>query len=505
MRIMKSGTGTRFLSRTTILTLIFIISSLAITQTTQQRSDLNIKYPAPHYPSDPEISQLIKKGEYLAKAGDCIACHTDTKHNGKAFAGGLGIYTPFGTIYSPNITPDTTTGIGRWNDKDFIRAMQQGISPTGSYYYPVFPFPSFSKINKDDLLAIKAYLFSLPPIQKKNQANEMMWPFNWRFLQLGWRILFFHSGEFHYDTHQSKEWNRGAYLVQGLGHCGMCHSPLNFLGAEKKQYYLTGGFVEGFYAPNITASGLKNITPAEIAQVFTHGKMLQGTGQVGGPMAEVNSNSLIYLTPYDLNTIAIYLKSVTTQPPRSAFTGPITAKTGEKVYQKYCAICHAAGAAGAPKLGDTQAWQQRLKPGKNVVYERAIQGFNSMPPKGTCAGCSDDAIEAAVDYLVTAQPSSNANKIPVQQQAVSLKTGEIIYQQHCAACHNKGIGPQLGNKKIWQPLIAKGMDVLFANTIRGYKNMPAKGDCNTCSNAELEASVKFMVEKSKTNGDYSLW
>lgn len=216
-----------------------LLSNLAFAgsnaDTAKKNPELNIPYPTINYPKDVAVRKLIKRGEYLSKAGDCIACHTDTKHQGRPFAGGLGIYTPFGSIYSPNITPDKTTGIGAWSDKDFIRAMHEGIAPNGSYYFPVFPFASFTKINTNDLLAIKAYLFSLTPVKKANQANEMMWPFNWRFLQLGWRILFFRPGAYQTDHQQIESWNRGAYLVQGLGHCGMCHTPLNLLGAEKRK------------------------------------------------------------------------------------------------------------------------------------------------------------------------------------------------------------------------------------------------------------------------------
>jgi cytochrome c5 len=492
-----------------VVTLFFTLSSFA-TVTSIGRGSRNsaffIQYPRSNNSQDSTTRQLIKRGEYLSKAGDCIACHTDTKHHGQAFAGGLGIYTPFGTIYSPNITPDKTTGIGRWSDQDFIRAMHRGIAPNGSYYFPVFPFASFTKISKEDLLAIKAYLFSLPPIQKANQANEMMWPFSWRFLQLGWRLLFFRTGEYQHESQQSKEWNRGAYLVQGLGHCGMCHSPLNLLGAEKKKYYLTGGFIEGYYAANITSNGLKDVSLPEILSVFREGKMLKGGGKVAGPMAEVNSNSLSYLSDYDLTAIAAYLKQVKSQTPWSAFTGPITPKTGKKVYQKYCAVCHAMGAAGAPKIGDAEEWQKRLKTGKTIVYTRAIQGFNSMPPKGTCAACSDEAIKTAVDYLIDTHTESTIN-LPVQETAISLKVGGEIYQKHCAVCHSNGTAgvPQLGDKVAWETLIAKGMDTLFANTIRGYKEMPAKGNCEICSNAELEAGVKYMVEESKCKGNYSLW
>lgn len=473
----------------------------------KKNPELNIPYPAINYPKDIILRQLIKRGEYLSKAGDCIACHTDTKHQGKPFAGGLGIYTPFGIIYSPNITPDKTTGIGSWSDKDFIRAMHEGIAPNGSYYFPVFPFASFTKVNTHDLLAIKAYLFSLAPVKKENQVNEMMWPFNWRFLQLGWRVLFFRSGDYETDNHQTEAWNRGAYLVQGLGHCGMCHTPLNLLGAEKKKNYLTGGFIQGYYAPNISANGLKKVSIDDIRAVFKQNKMLRNAGVVAGPMAEVNSNSLKYLTKCDLNAIAIYLKTVKSQVPYSAFSGPITAKTGHKVYESYCAVCHASGAAGAPKLGNTAEWKKRLKQGRNIVYERAIHGFNSMPPKGTCTGCSDDAVKAAVDYLILNDQGGIATTIPLQEKPLSIEVGKQIYQQHCAICHNNGkLGaPILGDKKSWKPIIAKNIDVLFANTIYGYNKMPAKGGCKKCSNSELEASVKYIVEQSKSAGNYSLW
>ncbi len=477
------------------------------TEATKKNPELNIPYPSINYPKDAVLRKLIKRGEYLSKAGDCIACHTDTKHHGQPFAGGLGIYTPFGSIYSPNITPDKTTGIGSWSDKDFIQAMHEGIAPNGSYYFPVFPFASFTKINTNDLLAIKAYLFSLAPITKANQPNEMMWPFNWRFLQLGWRILFFRSGDYITDNQQTKPWNRGAYLVQGLGHCGMCHTPLNLLGAEKKKYYLTGGFIQGYYAPNISSSGLKTASIGDIRAVFKQNKLLRNAGVVAGPMAEVNSNSLKYLSINDLNTIAIYLKTVKSQIPYSAFSGPITLKTGHKVYESYCAVCHASGAAGAPKLGDNAEWEKRLKQGKNIVYARAIHGFNSMPPKGTCTGCSDEAIKAAVDYLILHDQGGATVVIPVQEIPLSLKIGKQIYQQHCAVCHDNGKldAPLLGDKTRWKPIIAKNIDVLFAHTLYGYNKMPAKGNCKKCSNSELEASVKYMVEQSKTTGNYSLW
>ncbi len=455
--------------------------------------------------------QQIKQGEYLAKAGDCIACHTDPKHKDQPFAGGLGVKTPFGTLYSANITADKKTGIGLWNDQQFIRAMQHGIAPNGSYYYPVFPFPDFTKVNKSDLLAIKAYLFSIPPVHKRAYANEMFIPFNWRFLQLGWRILFFRSGDYKTDLKHSALWNRGAYLVQGLGHCGMCHTPLNALGAEKKSYYLTGGFVDGYYAPNISADGLKNNSVDEIIHVFLQSKKLNNAGVIGGPMLEVNHDSLSYLNRNDLRAIAIYLKTVTSKQPK-AHTDPITANTGKKLYGDYCAVCHNNGSAGAPKLGDSVEWDKRNQHGAALVYQRAINGFNSMPAKGTCISCSNAEIQAIVNYMLEVSKPGNslqrASKLPpVQTTNLDPMMGRRVYKQACARCHNGSVknAPKLRDRTIWKPLIAKNMDYLIQHTLEGYGAMPPKGDCRDCSNTQLKEAVKYMVDRSKAEGDYHLW
>jgi cytochrome c5 len=467
-------------------------------------------YPKPQLTGDRQKDALILRGEYLAKVGDCIACHTNPKDIGQPFAGGLGIKTPFGTMYSPNITPDPSTGIGQWTDAQFIRAMQHGIAPNGHYYYPAFPFVDFSKVNQDDLLAIKAYLFSITPIKKPNYSNEMIWPFNWRFLQLGWRILFFRPAEFKPDPTQSGLWNRGAYLVQGLGHCGMCHTPLNPLGAEEKRYYLTGGFIEGYYAPNITAARLKNISTDEIVRVFTEGKKLNGAGMIGGPMAEVNRDSLQYLTQEDLKAIAVYLKTVESQQPK-IHTGPITENTGKKIYLSYCAVCHDGGSAGAPKVGDPTQWKDRIAAGIPVIYQHAINGLNSMPAKGTCGGCSDAEIKATVDFMLTQSKPGNARmtrQLPlVSEPELDLKIGQRIYEHACAQCHSSGDPhtPQLGDRVAWSPLIQKDMETLIKHTVEGYERMPEKGGCPQCSNAQIKAAVKYLVEQSKAQGDYSLW
>lgn len=233
-------------------------------------------------------AKLIAKGEYLVKLGDCMACHTDTPNHGAPFAGGLAIDTPFGTFFTPNITPDKKSGIGNWTNADFINAMHDGINPNGSYYFPVFPYTSFTKVNKDDLVAIKAYLDALPPIYKVDKKPTAPWPFSWRFSQVFWRALFFKPQFYNYNPDETAQWNRGAYLVQGLGHCGECHTPRNFLGAMKNDAYLTGAFVNGFWAPNITHLGLETATTHQVVQVFKKEELIDNAGPVRGPMAEVD-------------------------------------------------------------------------------------------------------------------------------------------------------------------------------------------------------------------------
>ena len=286
------------------------LSSFAADSLTKkaQGFDFYPKYPKPDLSKgDP---QLIKKGEYLARAGDCIACHTNTMANGKAFAGGLAINTPFGAYYTPNITPDKQTGIGNWTTQEFIRALHDGINPKGQYYFPVFPYPSFTKVSRQDLIAIKAYLDAIPPVYQKNKPPGAPWPFSWRFAQLGWRLLFFKAGYYQYDPQHSAQWNRGAYLVQGLGHCGACHTPRNFLGGSKNKYYLNGAVVDGFWAPDITSLEFKDIPQAEVVNVFTHDELINQAGPIARPMREVDHDSLKYMSAYDLNAMAMYLKTV---------------------------------------------------------------------------------------------------------------------------------------------------------------------------------------------------
>ncbi len=261
-----------------------------------------------------EEQTAIQRGEYIFRATGGCGCHTDYENQGPFLAGGRAIQTPFGIIYGTNITPDPQTGIGNWSDDDFIKAMTEGIGPDGKHYYPVFPYTSFSRITRQDLLDLKAYLFSLPPIEHKNKPPEIRFPFSWRGSLVIWKWLYFQPITFQPDPHQPEEWNRGAYLVTALTHCGECHTPRNFLGAPKTDMYLAGSVdgPEGELAPNITpdeGTGIGEWSVADIVWFLETGLKPDGD-DTQGLMSEVIEHGYKYLTAADLEAIAVYLKSL---------------------------------------------------------------------------------------------------------------------------------------------------------------------------------------------------
>src|SRR6187397_3084474 len=242
-------------------------------------------------------TQVIDRGEYLARAGDCVACHTQP--NGAEFAGGRAMPTPFGALYVPNITPDDETGMGRWTADEFYRMMHTGISRDGTLLYPAMPFASYTKVTREDSDAIYAYLMSVPPVNQKNRPHELRFPFNKRDLLIGWRTLYFTEGEYVPDPNKSAEWNRGAYLVEGLGHCSMCHTAINKLGGNVSSKAFEGGLIplQNWYAPSLTSNkeaGLGDWSIQDIVGLLHAG--ISDRGAVYGPMAEVVYNSLQYLT-----------------------------------------------------------------------------------------------------------------------------------------------------------------------------------------------------------------
>ncbi len=475
-------------------------------------------YPAIDYSSGRD-AEAIKRGEYLARIGDCIACHSNPSGSTAPFAGGLPIKTAFGTFFTPNITPDKATGIGGWSEADFIRAMHDGILADGSNAFPAFPYVYFNRVSTQDLKDLWAYLRAIPAVNLKNKGNTLPIVMNWRALQYGWKMLYFYPDEgfFKKEPNRSDAWNRGAYLVNGLGHCTMCHTPMNLIGGEEKAYFLTGSLIEGYWAPDITRLGLETASRYQVAQVFIDGKLIDRAGPVRGPMADVNHDSLHYLSESDQLAIAEYLRSVVSKQPRTVprrIAGQPTLKRGAQVYANVCVMCHLNGNAGAPRIGNQANWEQRLGAGGLPTLDRhAINGFNKMPVKGACVTCDDGDIEAAVYYILyhSLQHSQweeliNPPRLP-RTRATSLATGKQVYENSCSVCHAEGkLGaPTFGDQQQWAPLIRSNMDVLIFNTLNGKGNMPAKGGCIHCSGSEVIAAVKYMVQHSQHGGNYSLW
>jgi cytochrome c5 len=477
------------------------------------------------YPTYPQIgygsgdrAQAARRGEYLVQLGDCIACHT-TSEGGAAFAGGLPIPTPFGTFYTPNITPDSSTGLGQWSEADFLKVMNQGIRPDGSNSFPAFPYVYFNRVSESDLKDIWAYLKVVPAVVRENQGNTLPFPMNLRLAQYTWKIPFFYPdrGEFVADTSKSDAWNRGAYIVEGLGHCSMCHTPMNLLGASKKKYYLTGSLIDGYWAPDITRRGLETARRYQVADVFHEGELINKAGNVRGPMADANHNSLQYLTDDDALAIAEYLKSVQSKQPRNLprqKAGQPRLVRGEQVFWNACDVCHVDGQAGAPRIKDADNWWRRLEANPiSALYRNAIHGFNNMPARGACVTCNNEDVEAAVDYIIkktltASQWREYTNKVTLPRaRTTDRATGQTVYRSSCATCHDKGqLGaPVLGDRQQWNALLQRNFDVLLHNTLQGYNGMPAKGGCTSCTGEEVIAAVKYMAEQAQPNKDYSLW
>ncbi len=256
-------------------------------------------------------TEQSERGAYLVRAAGCIACHTDDKGGGAALAGGRALKTPFGTFYSPNLTPDRQTGIGGWRDADFVRALRLGLAPDGSHYFPVFPYTSYTRMTEADALAIKAYLDRLAPVRRPNRAHDLVRPFAWRILQWGWKWLFFEPGELKPDPARSESWNRGAYLVEALGHCGECHTPRNLAGGLDRDMWLAGtpDGPDGELVANITPhpeTGIGKWSRRDITGLLRTG-LKPNFDDVQGSMEEAIEDGLKYLTDADLDAIAEYL------------------------------------------------------------------------------------------------------------------------------------------------------------------------------------------------------
>jgi mono/diheme cytochrome c family protein len=300
----------------------------------------------------------VEQGRYLVAAGNCASCHT--QDGGEAFAGGLAFDTPFGKLYSTNITPDPQTGIGKWSEQEFARALREGVRPNGEHLYPAFPYTSFTLISDADSAAIFAYLKSLPPVKYTAPDNELRFPYNQRWLLGPWQALYFQERRFMPDEKQSSQWNRGAYLVQGLGHCGACHTPRNFLGAEQSDLAMTGatykdkvdGKVLDWSASNLTSapSGLAAWSAEEIASYLKHG--YSSRAGVFGAMNEVVLNSTRHLSEADIQAMAVYLKSLPAKDQGSSSEPEAEVlRAGELQYDVHCGTCHQPTGLGSDTTG----------------------------------------------------------------------------------------------------------------------------------------------------------
>lgn len=298
-------------------------------------------------------AQQLQRGEYLARAGDCVACHTAP--GGKDFAGGLGMASPIGEIYSTNITPDPETGIGTYTLEDFARALREGKAQNGDPLYPAMPYPSYAKITDEDMAALYAYFMDgVAPVSQENQDTDIPWPLNMRWPLAIWQGLFLEDGVYQPDSEQSAQWNRGAYLVQGLGHCGACHTPRGLAFQEKAlddndDAFLSGAELEGWWASDLRGdwkTGIGSLSVQELADLLETGS--GGQLSTSGSMSEVITHSTTYLDEADRVAMATYLKSLSPQPDSVATTIQEPVTNGAELYNEYCATCHRDNGAGYP-------------------------------------------------------------------------------------------------------------------------------------------------------------
>ena len=383
-------------------------------------------------PTAPPSAERVARGAYLARVGDCMLCHT--ARGGAPFAGGRAIATPFGTVYSSNLTPDAATGLGRWSAAHFRRALHQGRSRDGRLLYPVFPYPHTTRVTDADADLLFDYLRSLPPVNQPDREHRLRFPYNTQAALAVWRALYFRPEPFRPDPARPPEWNRGAYLVQGLAHCGACHTARNALGGVRDALDLSGGLIpmQNWYAPALTSpaeAGLADWRVEDIVQLLQTGTSPRAT--VSGPMAEVVMHSTQYIDPTDLRAMAVYLKSLpqvgTDTDPREVQRAgiPLLAR-GSKLYGTHCAACHGesgTGVAGAyPALAGNRA--VTMPATENLVqivlnggFPPATQGNPrpfGMPPFATTL--SDGDVAAVLTFIRSAWGNRAA---PVSEVAVS--------------------------------------------------------------------------------------
>ncbi|MFZ0846021.1 MAG: c-type cytochrome [Pseudolabrys sp.] len=357
----------------------------------------------------------IEQGRRLVNAGDCVSCHTAEK--GKPFAGGRSIETPFGVIYSPNLTPDRQTGIGGWSDEDLYRAMHFGRRPDGSRLYPAFPYPYFTKMTRDDVMAVRAYLNTLPAVDSRSHGLSLTWPLNHRMVMRGWDWMFFKPGTFRTNPEKSAEWNRGAYLVEGAAHCGACHTPKNILGADKTSEAFHGGVIQNWFAPKI-ANNMHDGTGAwsidDMVEYLKTGR--NKFSGAAGLMSEVVSNSTSKLPDADLHAIATYIKDIdggpASPPPPQKEPDDKRFLAGKAIFNDSCAACHQADGKGVPNMfpplqGNANVQQRDPTTVVRVILEGARTVATDPRPTPFAMPAfnwklKDDEVAAVANYVRTA-------------------------------------------------------------------------------------------------------
>lgn len=324
---------------------------------------LTVTLPAATWAQAPDQADEIERGRYQAVLGDCAACHT--RPGSSPLAGGLALQTPFGPIVPPNITPDMETGIGKWSAEDFRRMMRTGIGHDGIRLYPAMPYPAYTQMSDQDLSDLWAYMRTLEPVQNAVEANQLPFPFNIRLSLLGWNLLNFTSGPFKTDPSKSEEWNRGAYIVQGAGHCSTCHTPKTLMGADKSDEFLQGATLQGWFAPDITGSDHTGVGSWDLEDIVAYLKTGANDKTIAsGPMREAVENSTSKMTDADLKAIATYLKSVPgSGKPEPAPLSPTDTRmvSGGAIYRDNCSACHGASGLGQMPLFPALAGNQIIE------------------------------------------------------------------------------------------------------------------------------------------------
>jgi mono/diheme cytochrome c family protein len=380
-------------------------------------------------------ASLVERGAYLARAADCMVCHTS--EGGSAYAGGLGFRLPFGTLYSTNITPDKETGIGNYSDQDFLNALHRGIRRDGARLYPAMPFTSYSTMTDADALAIKAYLFSLPPVHAAAPDNTLGFPFNQRWTLNFWSVLFNRDARFEPDSSKTPEWNRGAYLAEALAHCGECHTPRNLAFALDNRRKFAGAMTAGWRAFNISSdksTGIGGWRDDDLIAYLSIGHA-DGHGTASGPMGEAVDRSLSQLVVEDIRAVVAYLRTIpalasTDLPATPAPPAPASHKEGggtadprgKMVFEGACASCHGwSGESPISEFATLTGAEAVNDPGATNVAqivisgtERHTQGAVSMPAFG---GAYSDAEIAAVANYVTARFGSKGSGLTAQDVA----------------------------------------------------------------------------------------